>query len=257
MENEFIKTNNGITYLDLTKNVNWKGILKSVDANTVIHQIYLDGNQIDSLEEVMSDLLKFKQTLWFLELSGNNIHTLPMDFYKLENLKSLEYRKNKLPTIPEQIFQLKKLEYLNISFNYLTSIPNSISNLTNLQVLIAQNKTEIEDLGNGIGELVNLKQLFIKTNLRIISKHLLKLQKLETIEGIRITDNDYQFLDVFKKINLISKLKLDYVSDNYSSLKGVDFKNIEVEVKSKINTASNKSIEILVNVVDINISPRY
>jgi hypothetical protein len=52
-------------------------------------------------------------------------------------------------------------------------------------------------------------------------------------------------------------LKLDYVSDNYSSLKGVDFKNIEVEVKSKINTASNKSIEILVNVVDINISPRY
>lgn len=257
MENEFIKTNNGITYLDLTRNENWKSILKSTEENTIIHQIYLDGNQIDSLDDVMSDLLKFKETLWFLELSENNIHSLPKDFYKLENLKSLEYRKNKLLTIPEQIFQLKKLEFLNISFNYLTSIPNSISNLTNLQALIAQNKTEIEDLGNGIGELVNLKQLFIKTNLGIISNHLLKLQNLETIEDIRITENDFQFLEVFKKINLLSKLNLDYVSENYSSLTGEDFKNIENEVKSIINASSNKNIDVSVSVVDINRVPRY
>jgi Leucine-rich repeat (LRR) protein len=257
MESEFIKTNNGITYLDLTKNENWKSILKSSGANTVIHQIYLDGNQIDSIDDVMSDLLKFKETLWFLELSENNIHSLPMDFYKLENLKSLEYRKNKLLTIPEQIFELKKLECLNISFNYLTSIPESISNLKNLQFLIAQNKTEIEDLGNGIGELVNLKQLFIKTNLGNISNQLLKLQKLETIEDIRITENDYQFLDVFKTINLLSKLKLDYVSENYSTLTGQDFNNIENEVKSIINASSNKNIDVSVSVVDINRVPRY
>jgi Leucine-rich repeat (LRR) protein len=255
--NDFIKTNNGITYLDLTRNENWKSILNSTEENTIIHQIYLDGNQIDSLDDVMTDLLKFKDTLWFLELSENNIHSLPMDFYKLENLKSLEYRKNKLLIIPEQLFQLKKLECLNISFNYLTSIPNSISNLKNLQVLIVQNKTEIEDLGNGIGELVNLKQFFIKTNLGVISNHLLKLQNLETIEDIRLTENDYQFLNVFKKINHISKLRLDYVSENYSSLTGEDFKNIEFEVKSKINATSNKNIEISVTIVDINRVPRY
>lgn len=257
MGNDFIKTNNGITYLDLTRNENWKSILNSTEENTIIHQIYLDGNQIDSLDDVMTDLLKFKDTLWFLELSENNIHSLPMDFYKLENLKSLEYRKNKLLIIPEQLFQLKKLECLNISFNYLTSIPNSISNLKNLQVLIVQNKTEIEDLGNGIGELVNLKQFFIKTNLGVISNHLLKLQNLETIEDIRLTENDYQFLNVFKKINHISKLRLDYVSENYSSLTGEDFKNIEFEVKSKINATSNKNIEISVTIVDINRVPRY
>ena len=243
--------------MDLTRNENWKSILNSTEENTIIHQIYLDGNQIDSLDDVMTDLLKFKDTLWFLELSENNIHSLPMDFYKLENLKSLEYRKNKLLIIPEQLFQLKKLECLNISFNYLTSIPNSISNLKNLQVLIVQNKTEIEDLGNGIGELVNLKQFFIKTNLGVISNHLLKLQNLETIEDIRLTENDYQFLNVFKKINHISKLRLDYVSENYSSLTGEDFKNIEFEVKSKINATSNKNIEISVTIVDINRVPRY
>ena len=44
MENEFIKTNNGITYLDLTRNENWKSILKSTEENTIIHQIYLDPN---------------------------------------------------------------------------------------------------------------------------------------------------------------------------------------------------------------------
>ena len=77
------------------------------------------------------------------------------------------------------------------------------------------------------------------------------------IEDIRITENDYQFLDVFKKINLISKLKLDYVSENYSSLTGVDYKNIEIEVKSKINTSSNKNIEISVIIVDVNRVPRY
>ena len=75
MGNEFLKTNNGIAYLDLTRNENWKSILKSTEENTIIHQIYLDGNQIDSLDDVISDLLKFKETLWFLELSENNIHS--------------------------------------------------------------------------------------------------------------------------------------------------------------------------------------
>ena len=257
MENEFIKTNNGITYLDLSQNENWKDILKSVDANAVIHQVYLDGNSIESLEDVMSDLLKFKETLWFLELSQNNIQSLPKDFSKLENLKSLEYRKNKLLNIPEQIFELKKLEYLNVSFNYITSISDNISNLINLQVLVAINKTEIEGIGNGFGELINLKQLFIKTYLGKISNQLIKLQRLETIENIRISKNDYQFLDVFKNINLISKLKIDYVSDNYAALTGQDFNAIENEVKSLINASSNKNIEISVSVVDINRVPSY
>jgi Leucine-rich repeat (LRR) protein len=243
--------------LDLTRNENWKSILKSVDTNTVIHQVYLDGNQIDSIEDVMSDLLKFKETLWFLELSENNIQSLPKDFSNLVNLKSLEYRKNKLLIIPEQIFELKKLEYLNISFNYLTNISDKISNLFNLQVLVAINKTEIGGIGDGIGELINLKQLFIKAYLGKISNQLLKLQKLETIENIRISKNDYQFLNVFKNINLISKLNLEYVSENYSTLTGQDFNNIENEVKSIINTSSNKNIEISVSVVDINQVPRY
>jgi hypothetical protein len=102
-----------------------------------------------------------------------------------------------------------------------------------------------------------LKQFFIKTNLGIISNHLLKLQNLETIEDIRLTENDYQFLDVFKKINLLSKLKLDYVSENYSTLTGQDFNNIENEVKSLINASSNKNIEISVIIVDVNRVPRY
>ena len=157
----------------------------------------------------------------------------------------------------EQIFELKKLEYLNVSFNYITSISDNISNLINLQALVAINKTEIEGIGNGFGELINLKQLFIKTYLGKISNQLIKLQRLETIENIRISKNDYQFLDIFKNINLISKLKIDYVSDNYSALTGQDFNAIENEVKSLINASSNKNIEISVSVVDINRVPSY
>jgi hypothetical protein len=257
MENEFIKTNNGITYLDLTKNENWKNILKNVDSSQEIQQVYLDRNGIESLDDVMNDLLKFKETLCFLELSENNIQSLPEDFGKLSNLKSLEYRKNKLLKIPEEIFDLKNLEYLNISFNYLESISNGISNLINLQWLVVINKIEIDDLGSGIAELHNLKNLFIKTNLSKIYNQLLKLQKLETIGNIRLTQKDYQYLDVFKNINQITKLNLDFVSENYSSLTGHDFNNIENEVISRINFSSNKKIEISVTVVDINTVPRY
>ena len=74
MENKYLITKNGITYLDLSTNPEWKAILKSTDASNIIHQIYLDANSIEDLEDVMDDLIKHKENLWFINLDNNKLN---------------------------------------------------------------------------------------------------------------------------------------------------------------------------------------
>jgi Leucine-rich repeat (LRR) protein len=244
--NEYIKNNAGVIYLDLTNIPSWKEILKSITSVTTIHQVYLDGNNIETIDDVMDDLLKFKNTLWFIELSNNKILKLPINFHKLSKLKSLEYRKNGLESIPEEVFKLKKLEYLNVSLNPLKTISDSISNLENLKFFILKNKDEIADIGNGLGALVDLRQLYIRTKLSKIYSQLLKLEKLELLEDVIYQDEDVTYLDFVKYLTKIKNVQLRYVNKLKENFSNDEELEIQSNIVSRIDSSSRNKIDVSV-----------
>src|SRR5690606_4230597 len=64
-----------------------------------------------------------------LELSGNQISTLPTDIARLSNLRSIWMSNNLLQELPENFGQMTSLDQFNFQSNRLRSLPASIGNL--------------------------------------------------------------------------------------------------------------------------------
>lgn len=73
--------------------------------------------------------------LVYLDLTCNELTTLPLSFSSLINLKNLDISHNRFKVFPEIICKLKYLMWLNIYGNKISYIPISITKLTNLQCL--------------------------------------------------------------------------------------------------------------------------
>ena len=55
----------------------------------------------------------------------------------LTNLRTLDLSYNELTSLPESIRSLRNLTFLYVSHNQWTSLPESLENLTNLKVLLS------------------------------------------------------------------------------------------------------------------------
>ncbi|HKR12419.1 MAG TPA: COR domain-containing protein [Pyrinomonadaceae bacterium] len=88
----------------------------------------LSFNQLTSLPMEITGLTN----LTSLSLSGNQLTSLPVEITRLTNLTSLDLSGNQLTSLPVEIARLTNLTSLNLSFNHLTSLPVEITRLTNL-----------------------------------------------------------------------------------------------------------------------------
>ncbi|MCF4968553.1 leucine-rich repeat domain-containing protein, partial [Nostoc sp. CMAA1605] len=109
-----------------------------------------------------------------LDLSGNNLTTLPPEIGKLIQLKKLILGKhqydeygylafpigNNLSYLPTEIGLLTQLEELEVAGNRLTSLPEEIGQLINLRWLDLHNN-QLSSLPEEIGQLVNLQTLHL------------------------------------------------------------------------------------------------
>jgi hypothetical protein len=91
----------------------------------------LTGNDLTSLPPEIEKLMN----LTSLYLSGNDLTSLPPEIGKLMNLTSLYLSGNQLTSLPPEIGKLTKLTTLYLSKNQLTSLPSEIGKLTNLTML--------------------------------------------------------------------------------------------------------------------------
>lgn len=118
-----------VVKLDLSKNK-----LSSVNEITGMKGLIsldMSSNQLTSLPDDFSDLKYLKE----LDLSRNKIQGLPDDFGKLKHLHILNLKQNQLQTMPRSIANLSNLEILDLSFNQIKSIPLEIAGLKNLKKL--------------------------------------------------------------------------------------------------------------------------
>lgn len=98
-----------------------------------------------------------------IDLRGNLLEEFPHEILKMKNLEELILSINNIKNIPNNIDQLENLRFLNINGNNLRGIPESISNLSNLTSLGLSNN-KISELPNSMSRMVNLKILNISYN---------------------------------------------------------------------------------------------
>ncbi|KAJ1954169.1 hypothetical protein GGI12_005853, partial [Dipsacomyces acuminosporus] len=93
----------------------------------------ISGNQITSLPEEISHLHSLRE----LYASRNALVSLPITMGSLRNLEVLELSENYLMSLDISISRLEKLRMLNISDNRLTSLPSYLGLLAqNLRILL-------------------------------------------------------------------------------------------------------------------------
>lgn len=135
----------------------------------------------------LSPAIEKLTSLEYLDLSFNQLTSLPIEFWQLSTLEYLNIEHNQIASLAQEIKQLTSLKYLNLGFNTLSSLPVEIWQLTSLEELnleIIQLTTippQIEQLANlkylhldgtgltslppEIGQLTTLKELNLSNNL--------------------------------------------------------------------------------------------
>lgn len=210
------------------------------------------------LKEFPKEILDLSDTLEFLDLSGNELSELPVDFARLTKLKVLFLSFNKFSEVPVVLAdcpsltmvgiranQIKhfpekslpvNIQWLILTNNQIESLPKSIGKCKKLQkVMLAGN--QLKELPKEMGNCKNIELLRISANqLTVIPSWIFKLPRLSWLaysgnpcchtledesELQRISWNDLQILDQLGEggSGVVYKATCDSVDEEYVAVK--------------------------------------
>jgi small GTP-binding protein len=133
----------------------------------------------DKVLRVIEEAARNKQTK--LELSMNQLKTLPAEIGKLTNLTTLDLSYSELKRLPAEIGRLTNLTTLDLSISELKRLPAEIGKLTNLTTLDLSSN-QLRSLPAEIGKLTNLTTLDLSNNqLRSLPAEIVELKNLTTL----------------------------------------------------------------------------
>jgi internalin A len=203
-----------------------------------LKQLDLSKNELGSIPQQWDKLRYLEQ----LDLSSNNLNQLPEGIQALEYLKSIKLNDNKLQEIPPQLFQLQYLEHLDLK-NGFDGPPDQIaadwSSLPHLQELDLSHN----GLSNGdfLSSLSHLKQLRI---LNIQHNNIQELPQLsdnfEALEQLFVNNNNIEQFP--EQLVAFPKVKLLALNNNQINRLPEHFQGLEV---LEILYLQNNSLEWL------------
>jgi leucine-rich repeat protein SHOC2 len=126
---------------------------------TSLVKLNLSHNQLTSVPAEIGQLT----SLQVLGLSDNQLTSVPAEIGQLTSLTELKLYNNKLTNVPAEIGQLTSLTELCLGDNKLTSVPAEIRQLTSL-VKLNLSHNQLESLPAEIGLLTSLKVLNLNHN---------------------------------------------------------------------------------------------
>ncbi len=163
----------------------------------------LSKNQLNTLPESIGNLTNVTT----LHLSMNSFSTLPESIRNLRHLTCLMLYDNKLTTLPEWIGDFKHLATLDLAMNLLTTLPELVGNFKHLTWL-SLSKNQLSTLPDSIGNLINLTNLS-KNQLSTLPK---SIEKLKNLTNLNLSGN--QFGTLPESILNLNNLRELHLSDN-------------------------------------------
>ncbi len=134
-------------------------MLESLGQLSQLQELNLSYNQLTTLPESLGQLAQ----LQLLSLFNNQLTTLPKSLVQLTQLPSLNLSGNQLMSLPESLGQLTQLRELNLSGNGLTALPESRGALTQLLTLyVSHNNLTV--LPESLGQLTQLQLIYLYSN---------------------------------------------------------------------------------------------
>jgi Leucine-rich repeat (LRR) protein len=125
-----------------------------------------------------------------LNLSKQNLTTLPPNLGDYIGLETLYADENQLAKIVDEVGELEKLTELDLSLNKLNSLPDALANAKNLEKLDLS-KNQLTTLPPVVLKLAKLQRLDLRNNqLSTLPPEIAQLSKLETVylDGNQFTD---------------------------------------------------------------------
>lgn len=162
----------GISRLTLSENLTTfpTEILSLADTLEILD---LSNNQLSTLPDALKQLKKLK----IIFASNNHFETLPESLGQCENLEMVGFKSNKIKHVPAGSLPAK-LRWLILTDNRLTSLPDSLGERPRLQKL-ALAGNQLTQLPANLSELTNLELVRISANqLTECPDQLLALPKL-------------------------------------------------------------------------------
>ncbi|KAG7280669.1 hypothetical protein CRUP_023288 [Coryphaenoides rupestris] len=122
----------------------------------------MNGNEMDlslcNLSEVpVKELAAFRKAT-VLDLSCNNITSIPPEFCKLTHLVKVDLSKNQLTGLPDELGNLCNLQHLDLYNNKLSALPVSFSQLGNIKWLDLKDNPLGPELAKAAGDCLDEKQ---------------------------------------------------------------------------------------------------
>ena len=111
----------------------------------------------------LADIKNSSEDICIVNLSGQNLETIPLEVLALKNIRELYLGRNNISKLPEDISRLKSLEKLILGRNKLTTLPKEIADLKNLKIL-KLGRNQISSLPKEIGQLKKVSLLELDNN---------------------------------------------------------------------------------------------
>jgi len=258
------------------------------DKKIYVESVYLE-NIIDyglyeiKPNELYNEILKLFENAQLpepeLDLSSNDLKSLPLSIGNLTFLTKLNLYNNELTSLPESIGNLASLTQLDLSSNKLTSLPESIGNLTSLTQLDLT-RNQLTSLPESIGNLISLTELKLYSNkltslpesignLTSLTELNLTYNKLSSLPecinnlisltDLNLSSNDLILLpESIGNLTILTKLNLTYnkltsLPESIGNLKSLT----ELKLPDNKLKSLPKSIRNLTSLTELDLSTNY
>ncbi|RDD39046.1 Leucine-rich repeat-containing protein 28 [Trichoplax sp. H2] len=175
------------------------------------------------------------RNLQTLDVSCNQLQSLPLNIGQMGSLQRLNLYRNKLHDLPSEIGQLKQLKSLNIASNQIRRLPEELGNCNKLDCLIAEYNDLIR-LPNSIIMLSKLEYLSVSGNKITELPH--DMSSMKALSVITIDNNQLSYLPA-----AIAKLQ----NLQYFSLRG----NEKLHTQDRLQIVLDKRAVVISNDGDV------
>lgn len=135
-------------------------------------------------------LFKLADTLEVLDLSGNQLHTLPEDFGRFKKLRILFLSENNFTVFPEVLAECPNLSMIGFKSNEISKIPEHAFPKDLRWLILTDNR--IEKLPDSMGALTKLQKCMLAGNR--LSRLPESMQQCRSLELLRISANHLETL---------------------------------------------------------------